>query len=79
MRYDGNEENGATDEALTDLTSDVGEKRKRTGKTLATLMSEAYPKVRTTGVFVFIDEHDNVLFADDELNKQFLSAFAPSK
>jgi hypothetical protein len=68
-----------TDEALTDLSGDVGEKRKRSGKTLVEQLCEAYPNVKTTGVFVFIDEDDTILFASDELNIQFLSSFAPSK
>ena len=68
-----------TDEALTDLSGDVGEKRKRSGKTLVEQLCEAYPNVKTTGVFVFIDEYDDILFANDSLNRQFLSAFAPSK
>ncbi len=64
-----------TEEALTDITGDVGEKRKRQGKSLVTQLCEAYPNVKTTGVFIFIDTDDTILFADDELNRQFLSAF----
>ena len=65
------------DEALTDITGEVGEKRKHSGKSLATQLCEAYPSVKTTGVFLFVDEYDSILFADDDLNRQFLSAFLP--
>ena len=64
-----------TDEALTDVTGDIGEKRKRQGKSFVKQLCEVYPKVKTTGVFIFVDTDDSILFANDELNQQFLSVF----
>jgi hypothetical protein len=62
-------------DSLTDISTSLGEKRKRpTG--YAQFISQLvyyHPQVQTTGLYVFVDEQKEVIIADEEQNTTFFS------
>ena len=64
-----------TSDSLTDITTSIGEKRKRpTGYAQFILQLVYYhPQVKTTGLYVFVDEKNEIFTADEEENARFHS------